>query len=57
MQYIKGEACILYIIDHLVKPCKSISLSSGNDAGVVQLVNVYSGQIEKEFKLFMSPVK
>ena len=32
-------------------------LCLGTDAGVIQLVNVYSGQIEKEFKLFMSPVK
>ena len=34
-----------------------LNLSSGSDAGVVQLVNTYTGQIEKEFKLFMSPVK
>lgn len=29
----------------------------GSDIGTVQLVNLYSGQVEFEYKLFMSPVR
>lgn len=36
---------------------QSFQIVSGSGIGTIQLVNVDSGQVESEFKLFMSPVR
>ena len=37
--------------------CTCVYHCAGSGVGTVQLVNVYSGQVDREYKIFMAPVR